>query len=47
MLEFNASVMGRELPVGFGVVGIAVSLPSGDLVDEDWLVGDAAVEALR
>jgi hypothetical protein len=30
MLEFDASVIGRELPVGFGVVGIAVGLPSGD-----------------
>src|SRR5580658_11229082 len=47
MLEFDAGVIGRELPVGFGVMGIAVSLPSGDLVDEDLLVRNAAVEALR
>ena len=45
MLEFDAGVIGRELPVGFGVMGIAISLPSGDLVDEDLLVGDAAVPA--
>ena len=47
MLEFDAGVIGRELPVGFGVMGIAVSLPCGNVVDEDLLVGDAAVEALR
>jgi len=47
MLEFDAGVIGCELPVGFGVMGIAISLPSGDLMDEDSLVGDAAVEALR
>src|ERR1700730_19276928 len=29
MLEFDAGVIGCELPVGFGVMGIAVSLPSG------------------
>src|ERR1700746_484223 len=47
MLEVDAGVFGRELPVGFGVMGIAASLPCGDLVDEDLLVGDAAVETLR
>ena len=47
MLEFDAGVFGRELPVGFGVMGIAVSLPCGDWADEDLLVGDAAAEALR
>jgi hypothetical protein len=39
MLEFDAGVIGRELPVGFGVMGVAVSLPSGDLVDTEWLGG--------
>ena len=47
MLKFDAGVIGRELPVGFGVMGIAISFPCGDLVDEDLLVGDAAVETLR
>src|SRR5450631_496023 len=47
MLEFDAGGIGRELPVGFGVMDIAISLPSGDLVDEDLLVRDAAVETLR
>ncbi len=27
MLEFDAGVLGRELPVSFGMLGIAVSLP--------------------
>jgi len=47
MLEFDAGVVGHELPVGFGVMGIAIRLPCGDLMDEDLLVRDAAVEALR
>ncbi len=47
MLEFDASVIGRELPIGFGVMGIAVSFPSGDLTDEDLLVDDAASKTLR
>jgi hypothetical protein len=47
MLEFDAGGIGCELPVGFGVMGIAVSLPCGDLVDEDLLVGDVAAETLR
>jgi hypothetical protein len=38
MLEFDSGVIGRELPVGFGVMGIAISLPCGDLVDKDLLV---------
>ena len=46
MLKFDASIFGGELPVGLGVVGIAVVLPGGDFVDEDLLVGNAAVEAL-
>ena len=35
MLKFDASIFGGELPVGLGVVGIAVVLPGGDFVDED------------
>ena len=34
------------MPVGFGVSGIAVVLPGGDLVDQGLFVRDAAVEAL-
>src|SRR5262249_42793344 len=34
------------VPVGLGVVGIAVVLPGGDFVDEDLFVGNAAIEAL-
>jgi hypothetical protein len=31
--EFDAGVIGREPPVGFGVMGIAISFPWGDLVE--------------
>ena len=41
MLKFDASIFGGEMPVGLGVVGIAVVLPGGDFVDEDLFVGNA------
>src|SRR5207247_10302469 len=37
MLEFDASIFCGELPVGLGVVGIAVMLPGGDFFDEGFL----------
>src|SRR3979409_976592 len=37
---------GWELPIGLGVVGIAVVLPCGDFLDEGLFVGNPAVEAL-
>ena len=40
MLKFDASIFGGELPVGLGVVGIAIMLPGGDFVDEDLFVGN-------
>ena len=46
MLKFDACVGGCEVPVGLGVVGVAVVLPGSDFVDEGWFVGDAAVEAI-
>ena len=46
MLKFDASIFGGELPVGLGVVGVAVVLPGGDFLDEGLFVGDPAVEAL-
>jgi hypothetical protein len=46
MLELNACVGCGELPVGLGVVGISIFLPSCDFVDESLLVWDAASEAL-
>ena len=46
MPESDAGIFGGELPVGFGVVGIAVVLPGGDFVDECLFVGNAAIEAL-
>jgi hypothetical protein len=47
MLKLDASIFGVELPVGLGVVGIAVMLPGGDFVDDDLFVGNTAIEALR
>jgi hypothetical protein len=47
VLKFDASIFSGELPVGLGVVGIAVVLPGGDSVDEYVFVGNAAIEALR
>ena len=35
------------MPVGLGVVLVAVVLPCVDFVGEDWLVGDAAIQTLR
>jgi hypothetical protein len=46
MLEFDARVWGCEVPIGLGVIGVAVVFPGGDFLDEGLFVGDAAVEAL-
>ena len=46
MLEFNSSIYCGEPPIGFGVVSIAVVLPSGNFFDQGLLVGDTAAEAL-
>ena len=46
MPELDPCVGGCEVPIGFGVCGIAVVLPGGDFVDEGLFVRDAAVEAL-
>ena len=35
------------MPVGFGVVLVAVVLPSGDFVGEHFLIGDTAIQTLR
>ena len=47
MLEFNPSIGCGELPVGLGVIGIAIVLPSSNFVYQGLLVRDAAIEALR
>ena len=47
MLKFDASIFSGELPVGLGVVGIAVVLPGGDFVEEDLFVGRSARKAYR
>ena len=46
MLKFDASIFGGELPVGLGVVGIALMFPGGDFVDEGMFVGNATIKAL-
>jgi len=46
MLKFEAMIFGGELPIGLGVIGIAVALPRGDFLDEGLFVGNAAIEAL-
>src|SRR6266705_6903154 len=46
MLKFDACVGGCEVPVGLGVVGVAVVFPGGDFLYGGLFVGNAAVEAL-
>jgi hypothetical protein len=46
-LQLNAGVVGFKLPIGLGVVLVAVVLPCVDFVGEDLLVGDAAIQTLR
>ena len=46
MLKFNASIVGCELPIGFGVVGVALSFPCCDLGFQSMFVGDTAIETL-
>jgi hypothetical protein len=45
--KFDAGVFRAERPVGPGVMEIAVFFPRAGFADDDLLVGDAAVEALR
>src|SRR5208283_5349065 len=44
--ELNACVVCRELPIRFGVMFVAMVLPSGDLSFKGLLVGDAAAQTL-
>ena len=46
-LQFDACIGGCEVPIGLGVMVIALVLPGGDFLDECLLLGDAAIEALR
>lgn len=46
MLESNARILGGEVSVGFGVMGITVGLPSGDCAGQRLFIWNAAVEAL-
>src|ERR1700722_2632038 len=47
VLEFDTGIFGREVPIGFDVIAIAVVLPGGDFLDEGCLSGDGAGEELR
>src|ERR1700690_842336 len=47
MLEFDAGVIGCELPVGLGVVFVSIGLPGSDFVLELLSVGNASIETLR
>ena len=38
MFEFDTCIGGCEVPVGRGVIGVAVALPGGDFVDEGLFV---------
>ena len=46
MPEFDTCIGGCEVPIGPGVIGIAIVLPCCDFLDEDLFVGNPAVEAL-
>ena len=46
MLESGTCFGRGELPIGLGVVGVSILLPSGDFIDEGLFVWDAAIEAL-
>ena len=46
MLEFDAGIVRGELPIGLGVMFIALGTPSGDFIDESLLVGNSTVETL-
>jgi hypothetical protein len=46
MLEFNASIVGRELPIGLGVVFVTIRFPGSDFGLKLLPVGDAPAEAL-
>ena len=46
MPEFDASIIGCELPVSFGMVFVAVLFPSRDFGGKGWLIGNAAIKAL-
>jgi hypothetical protein len=48
MSKFDSGLFGCEVPIGFGVVAVAVAvaLPRRDFRDEYLMVGDTTVEAL-
>ena len=46
MLEFNAGIIGCELPIGLGVVFVTLGLLGSDLFFKLLFVGNALGEAL-
>ena len=46
MLKFEAMIFGGELPIGLGVIGIAVVLPRGDFGHKLFRGCDTPVQAL-
>ena len=45
-LELDPRSVGCELPIGFGVAGVPVAHPGGDLLGEGLFVWDAPIQAL-
>jgi len=46
-LQVHPRVRGGELPVGLGVLAVAVGYPGLNFLLQDLLIGDAAVKALE
>jgi hypothetical protein len=46
MLEFDAGILGGELPIHAGYGGVPLGFPGGDFGREGALVGDATIQAL-
>jgi hypothetical protein len=47
VLEFDAGLFSCEVPVGFGVVAVALALPRRDFRDESLPIRDTPIKALR
>ena len=46
MLELNARLFGREVPVGGSMFAVAKFFPGSNFPDEGYFIGDAPIEAL-
>ena len=45
--QLDAGIRGCELPIGLGLVFVAAVLPGGNLLGQRFLIGNAAIQALR